>query len=210
MGKYHPHGDLAIYDTMVRLAQPLALRYPLVDRPGQLRLRRWRSAGGRSIHRSACSLGSRHALLEDLDKDTVDIRPNYDGSEVEPDVLPDAHSQPDRERFRRNRRRHGDKHSATQSHGNRQRDHRAGEQSQHAQLAEHSEVRAGPGLPYRRHHLTVAAGIRRSLQNRPRTLHHARQGRHRNDRRRTSRPSSSPKFRTRSTRRGSSSASPTW
>jgi len=87
MGKYHPHGDAAIYDTLVRLAQDFTMRYPLVqgqgnfgsidgDPPAAMRYTEARLA------RIA------EALLEDIDKETVDFRPNYDDSEVEPEVLP--------------------------------------------------------------------------------------------------------------------------
>jgi DNA gyrase subunit A len=87
MGKYHPHGNLAVYDALVRLAQPFAMRYPLVDGQGNFgsvdgdppAADRYTEA---KLTRVAAS------LLEDLDKDTVDFRPNYDGNEVEPDVLP--------------------------------------------------------------------------------------------------------------------------
>src|SRR5450432_2327860 len=82
MGKYHPHGNLAVYDALVRLAQTWSLRYPLIfgsvdgDPP----------AADRYTEAKLAPVST--ALLEDLDKDTVDFRPNYDGSEVEPDVLP--------------------------------------------------------------------------------------------------------------------------
>jgi DNA gyrase subunit A len=87
MGKYHPHGDSAIYDALVRMAQPFSLRVPLVDGQGNFgsvdgdapaamrytEVRLEKVAGG---------------LLEDIDKDTVDFQDNYDGSEREPMVLP--------------------------------------------------------------------------------------------------------------------------
>mgnify|MGYP005849756075 CR=1 FL=1 len=87
MGKYHPHGDVAIYDTLVRLTQDFTMRYPLVqgqgnfgsidgDPPAAMRYTEAR------LSRIADS------LLEDIDKETVDFRPNYDDSEVEPEVLP--------------------------------------------------------------------------------------------------------------------------
>ena len=70
MGKYHPHGDLAVYDALVRLAQTWSMRYPLVDRTGKLRLRRWRSAGGRSLHRSRSSRSRRRRCSKIIDKET--------------------------------------------------------------------------------------------------------------------------------------------
>src|ERR671937_817595 len=87
MGKYHPHGDLALYDALVRMAQPFSLRYPLVDGQGN-----FGSVDGDppAAERYTEARLSRiaTALLEDIDKETVDFRPNYDESEVEPEVLP--------------------------------------------------------------------------------------------------------------------------
>src|SRR3954470_18219329 len=87
MGKYHPHGNLAVYDALVRLAQPFAMRYPLVDGQGNFgSVDGDPPAADRYTEARLTRVAS--ALLEDLDKDTVDFRENYDGSEVEPDVLP--------------------------------------------------------------------------------------------------------------------------
>ncbi|MBZ5721771.1 MAG: DNA gyrase subunit A [Acidobacteriia bacterium] len=87
MGKYHPHGNLAVYDALVRLAQPFAMRYPLVDGQGNFgSVDGDPPAADRYTEARLTRVAS--ALLEDLDKDTVDFRPNYDGNEVEPDVLP--------------------------------------------------------------------------------------------------------------------------
>src|SRR2546423_11313278 len=87
MGKYHPHGNLAVYDALVRLAQPFAMRAPLVDGQGN-----FGSGDGdppaADRYTEARLTRIATALLEDLDKETVDFHPNYDGSEVEPDVLP--------------------------------------------------------------------------------------------------------------------------
>jgi DNA gyrase subunit A len=87
MGKYHPHGNLAVYDALVRLAQPFAMRYPLVDGQGN-----FGSVDGdppaADRYTEARLTRVATALLDDLDKDTVDLRPNYDGNEIEPDVLP--------------------------------------------------------------------------------------------------------------------------
>jgi DNA gyrase subunit A len=87
LGKYHPHGDIPVYDALVRMAQPFSLRYPLVDGQGNFgsvdgdppAAMRYTEA---RLSRIAAS------LLEDIDKETVDFRPNYDESEVEPEVLP--------------------------------------------------------------------------------------------------------------------------
>jgi DNA gyrase subunit A len=87
MGKYHPHGNLAVYDALVRLAQPFALRYPLVDGQGNFgSVDGDPPAADRYTEARLTRVAS--ALLEDLDKETVDFRPNYDGNEIEPDVLP--------------------------------------------------------------------------------------------------------------------------
>src|SRR5258708_7431477 len=87
MGKYHPHGNLAVYDALVRLAQPFAMRAPLVDGQGN-----FGSVDGdppaADRYTEARLARVSNALLEDLDKATVDFRPNYDGNEIEPDVLP--------------------------------------------------------------------------------------------------------------------------
>src|SRR5713101_358234 len=87
MGKYHPHGNLAVYDALVRLAQPFAMRYPLVDGQGNFgSVDGDPPAADRYTEAKLTRVAS--SLLEDLDKDTVDFRPNYDGNEIEPDVLP--------------------------------------------------------------------------------------------------------------------------
>ncbi|AKF06647.1 DNA gyrase/topoisomerase IV subunit A [Sandaracinus amylolyticus] len=87
MGKYHPHGDSSIYDALVRMAQPFTLRVPLVD--GQGNFGNADGDGAAAMRYTECKL-SRAAgeLLNELDKDTVDFRPNYDGVEEEPVVLP--------------------------------------------------------------------------------------------------------------------------
>ncbi len=87
MGKYHPHGNLAVYDALVRLAQPFAMRYPLVDGQGNFgSVDGDPPAADRYTEAKLTRVAT--ALLDDLDKDTVDMRPNYDGNETEPDILP--------------------------------------------------------------------------------------------------------------------------
>jgi DNA gyrase subunit A len=87
MGKYHPHGNLAVYDALVRLAQNWSLRYPLIFGQGNFgSVDGDPPAADRYTEAKLAPVST--ALLEDLDKDTVDFHPNYDGSEVEPDVLP--------------------------------------------------------------------------------------------------------------------------
>jgi DNA gyrase subunit A len=87
MGKYHPHGDSAIYDTLVRLAQPFTMRYPLIDGQGNFgSIDGDPPAAMRYTEARLSRIAS--AMLEDIDKETVDFRPNYDESEEEPEVLP--------------------------------------------------------------------------------------------------------------------------
>ncbi|MCA1938506.1 MAG: DNA gyrase subunit A [Dechloromonas sp.] len=87
IGKYHPHGDSAVYDTIVRMAQDFSLRYMLVDGQGNFgSIDGDNAAAMRYTEVRMAKIG--HQLLEDLDKETVDFGPNYDGSEQEPLVLP--------------------------------------------------------------------------------------------------------------------------
>jgi DNA gyrase subunit A len=78
IGKYHPHGDTAVYDTIVRMAQPFSLRYMLVDGQGN-----FGSVDGDArqpcVTPKARMSKIAHELLADIDKDTVDFQPNYDG-----------------------------------------------------------------------------------------------------------------------------------
>jgi DNA gyrase subunit A len=87
MGQYHPHGDSAIYDALVRLAQPWSMRMPLIDSQGN-----FGSPGNdppAAMRYTECRLAPlAMEMLRDIDKDTVDVRPNYDGRSSEPIVLP--------------------------------------------------------------------------------------------------------------------------
>lgn len=87
IGKYHPHGDNAVYDSLVRMAQDFSLRAPLVDGQGNFGSMDGDAAAAMRYTESRLSKIA-HKLLEDIDKDTVDFNPNYDGSEIEPSVLP--------------------------------------------------------------------------------------------------------------------------
>lgn len=87
MGKYHPHGDSAIYDSMVRLAQPWSLRYPLVQGQGNFGSMDGDPAAA-SRYTEARLQKFSDEMLADIEKQTVDFRDNYDGSEQEPSVLP--------------------------------------------------------------------------------------------------------------------------
>lgn len=87
MGKYHPHGDMAIYDALARMAQDFSLRVPLIDGQGNFgSIDGDRPAAPR--YTEARLSRSAHELLEDIDRDTVDFQPNYDDSTIEPKVLP--------------------------------------------------------------------------------------------------------------------------
>ena len=87
MGKYHPHGDAAIYDSLVRMAQPWAMRYPLIDGQGN-----WGSIDGDSAaamrYTEARMTPISSEMLKDIEKDTVDFQPTYDGTRQEPKLLP--------------------------------------------------------------------------------------------------------------------------
>ena len=87
LGKYHPHGDLAVYDALVRMAQSFSLRYPLIDGQGNFGSVDGDSAAAMRYTESRLSRIAGD-LLADLDKETVDFVPNYDDSEREPSVLP--------------------------------------------------------------------------------------------------------------------------
>src|SRR5881392_159541 len=87
MGKYHPHGDTAIYDTLVRLAQDFSLRYPLVGGQGNFGSIDDDPAAAMRYTEARLAPIARE-MLRDLDSDTVDFGPNYDGQEQEPLVLP--------------------------------------------------------------------------------------------------------------------------
>ena len=87
MGKYHPHGDSAIYDTLVRMAQDFSMRETLIDGQGNFGSMDGDNAAAMRYTESRLAKIA-HTLLNDLDKDTVSFRPNYDGQENEPTVLP--------------------------------------------------------------------------------------------------------------------------
>jgi DNA gyrase subunit A len=87
MGNYHPHGDVALYETLVRMAQPFSLRYPLVDGSGNFGSLDGDSAA--AMRYTECRLARlSDELLTEIDQDTVPFRPNYDGTRTEPVVLP--------------------------------------------------------------------------------------------------------------------------
>jgi len=87
IGKYHPHGDSAVYDTLVRMAQPFSLRYMQIDGQGNFGSVDGDSPAAMRYTESRLSRIS-HEMLADIDKETVDFQPNYDEKELEPTVLP--------------------------------------------------------------------------------------------------------------------------
>ena len=87
IGKYHPHGDTAVYDTIVRMAQPFSMRYMLVDGQGNFGSVDGDAPAAMRYTEVRMSKVA-HALLADLDKETVDFAPNYDETEFAPIVLP--------------------------------------------------------------------------------------------------------------------------
>ena len=120
-GRFHPHGDIAVYDAMVRMAQDFSMRAPLIDGQGN-----FGSVDGdppaASRYTEARLEKITMTMLDDLDKDTVDYRPNYDEKGAGADGSAGPVPQPARQRRRRHRSRHGDQHPAAQS----RREHRRG------------------------------------------------------------------------------------
>ncbi len=150
MGKYHPHGDAAIYDAMVRMAQPFSMRVPLIDgqgnfgsvdgdAPAAMRYTEVRLARAASL------------LLDDIDQDTVDFQPNYDETEEEPRVLPARFPESAGQRRQRHRGRHGDQHPAAQPRRDHRRDTGLDRRSGYAARRADAH-RAGAGFSDRRHH----------------------------------------------------------
>ena len=112
LGKYHPHGDTAVYDAMVRMAQTFSLRYPLVD--GQGNFGSQDGDGQAAMRYTEAKLANiAEELLTDINMDTVDFVDNYDGSTREPSVLPARLAEPAAERVKRYCCWYGDEYSAT-------------------------------------------------------------------------------------------------
>ena len=113
MGNYHPHGDSALYETLVRMAQSFSLRYPLVDGSGNFGSLDGDSAA--AMRYTECRLARlSDEMLTEIDQTTVPFRPNYDGTQDRAGGPAGAHSQPADQRRDRHRRRHGDQHPAAQ------------------------------------------------------------------------------------------------
>ena len=114
MGKLHPHGDAAIYDALVRMAQPFSLRLPLVDGHGNFGSLGRRPAGRLPLHRVPAGRPRRWPMTDGLDEDVVDFRPNYDDREHRARGAARRVPEPAGQRRGRHRRRHGDQHAAAQ------------------------------------------------------------------------------------------------
>ena len=100
MGKYHPHGDSSIYDALARMAQDFSLRYPLIDGHGNFGSPDPNDRPAAMRYTEARLAPIAMQLLADIDEDTVDLIPTYDGKAVEPAVLPARFPEPARERSR--------------------------------------------------------------------------------------------------------------
>ena len=199
IGKYHPHGDTAVYDTIVRMAQPFSMRYLLVDGQGNFGSVDGDAPAAMRYTEVRMSRIA-HELLADIDKETVDFVPNYDESETEPSVLPTRVP---------NLLVNGQTGIAVGMATNIP-PHNLTEivnaclallDDPALPLAGADAARAGPGFPDRRHHQR-RAGDRHRLQDRPRPPVDARaRAASRRSARATARRSSSPSCPTRSTRR---------
>jgi DNA gyrase subunit A len=166
IGKYHPHGDQSVYDTIVRMAQDFSLRYMLVDGQGNFGSVDGDSAAAmRYTEIRMAKIG--HELLADIDKETVDFGPNYDGSERAAGAAL-AHPQPADQRLRRHRGGHGDQHPAPQPRrGGRRLPEAAGRAGHHHRRADQDRSRAG--FPDRRPDLRPGRCAGR-LPHRPRPV----------------------------------------
>ena len=145
IGKYHPHGDVAVYDTIVRMAQPFSMRYLLIDGQGN-----FGSVDGDAPaamrYTEVRMARITQELLADIDKETVDFVPNYDESEREPSVLPTRIPNLLVNGSSRHRRRHGDEHPAAQpGRGRRRLPRVAREPRAHDRRAD--QAHAGAGFP---------------------------------------------------------------
>ena len=114
LGKLHPHGDMAVYDALVRLAQDFSTNYPLIDGHGNFGSIDADPAAAMRYTEARLTLLSQAALLEDLPEDTVDFIPNFDGNEVEPTVLPAKIANSTLERSLGDRGRNGHEYSSPQ------------------------------------------------------------------------------------------------
>ena len=162
MGKYHPHGDVALYDALVRLAQDFSMRYPLVD--GQGNFGSVDGDGAAAMRYTEARLTAIAAeMLDDIDKDTVDFEDNYDGTQKQPTVLPAKLPNLLINGSSGHRRRDGDEHPAPPPRRDRRRDDRDHRRPGH-HVRRALRVRQGAGLPDRRHDLPLRAAAQRDLR----------------------------------------------
>ena len=172
MGNFHPHGDQAIYDALVRLAQDFAQRYPLVDGQGNFGNIDGDNAAAMRYTEARLTEVAR-LLIDGIDEDAVDFRPTYDGTGEEPVVLPAAFP---------NLLANGSQGIAV-GMATSIPPHNAAElcdaalfliDNPNARSQDAAEIRQGPGFPDRRHHRRSAGGDRRGLYHRPRLVPRAR------------------------------------
>ena len=172
IGKFHPHGDQAVYDALVRLAQDFAQRYPLVDGQGNFGNIDGDNPAAMRYTEARLTEVAR-LLLDGIDEDAVDFRPTYDGSESEPVVLPGAFP---------NLLANGSQGIAV-GMATSIPPHNAAElcdaalfliDNPNARSQDAAEIRAGPGFSDRRRHRRSARRDRRGLRHRPRLVPRAR------------------------------------
>ena len=145
-GNYHPHGEAVIYPTLVHMAQPWAMRETLVDGQGNFgSVEGDPPAAMRYTEARLTHLGA--ALMNDMDKDTVDFVPNYDETRDRADRLPRGVPEPARQWRHRHRRRHGDEHAAAQSRRSDRRHLRADRRSRTSRIEGLMKHVKGPDFP---------------------------------------------------------------
>jgi hypothetical protein len=148
IGKFHPHGDVAVYDAMVRLAQDFSLRYPLVDGQGNFgNIDGDNAAAYRYTEARLTQVAI--DLMEGLDEDAADFRPTYNNEEQEPELFPGPLSQPAGQWRERHRGGHGDQHPAAQRRRAARCRHAAGRRPRRDGRADAGACQR-PGLPDRR------------------------------------------------------------
>ena len=168
MGSFHPHGDQAIYDALVRLAQDFASRYPLIDGQGNFGNIDGDGAAAYRYTEARMTEVAR-LLLEGIDEDAVDFRPNYDGTSRGAGRPAGRLPEPARQRLAGHRGRHGDVDPAAQR-GRVVRRRAAPDHAPQGELRQLLAIRAGAGFPDRRHRRRHARGDRRELPHRARLV----------------------------------------
>ena len=173
IGKFHPHGEIAVYEALVRLAQDFAQRYPLVDGQGNFGNIDGDNAAAMRYTESRLTAVA-EALMEGIDEDAVDFRPTYDGENHEPRGAAGALSQSSRQRRHRHRRRHGDQRPAAQYRRAVRRARRISCASPRASRRRADGAGARARFPDRRRAGRKRRGDRRGLRDRPRQFPRAR------------------------------------